>query len=116
MTGTRMLLRESMTQAVKRRDRAATAVLRVALSALDNATAVDAPKGQGSAGALELSLSGAGAADVARRELTEDEQRAILQAQIDELDGQATELAASAPAFADQLRQQASVLRAVLGS
>lgn len=109
-----MLLHESMTQAVKRRDRAATGVLRVALSALDNATAVDAPKGQGSAGPLELSLSGAGAADVARRELTEDEQRAILQAQIDELDGQATELAASAPAFADQLRAQASLLRALL--
>ncbi|MVU76605.1 hypothetical protein GPX89_05020 [Nocardia sp. ET3-3] len=75
-------LRTALPAAMKARDRAATAALRSALAAIDNAEAVDGSEIR--AGAIENSAVGLGTAEVARRELTEADVAAIVRAEIDD--------------------------------
>lgn len=78
----RARLRAALPVAMKARDRHAASALRSALAAIDNAEAVDvAPSG---AGAVEQSAVGLGAAEVARRELTEADIAGIVRAEIAE--------------------------------
>ncbi|WP_460725716.1 GatB/YqeY domain-containing protein [Nocardia heshunensis] len=75
-------LRAALPAAMKARDRAATAALRSALGAIDNAEAVD---GSGvRAGAIETSPVGLGTAEVRRRDLTESDIEAIVRTEIDD--------------------------------
>ena len=85
-------LRTARTDAMRRRDRAATSALRTALSAIANAEAVDAsiapdPHSASIAGAV----TGVGAAEVARRELGLAQVVAIVRAEIDDLRASADE-------------------------
>ena len=103
-------LRLALTAAIKARDRVAVSALRSALGALGNATAVETeitPE----AGAIAGGVTGVGAAEVERRALTPDEERAIVQAEIDEREAAATLVV---PEAAVRLRAEAAVLRARL--
>lgn len=73
-------LRAAVPVAMKARDRTATAALRSALAAIDNAEAVDGSDVQ--AGAIESSAVGLGAAERERRILTEADIEAIVRAEI----------------------------------
>ncbi|MET9215219.1 MULTISPECIES: GatB/YqeY domain-containing protein [unclassified Nocardia] len=75
-------LRAALKPAMKARDRSAVSALRSALSAIDNAEAVDA--GDAKAGALEASAVGLGTAEVRRRDLTEADITQIVHREIDE--------------------------------
>ncbi|KAF0847845.1 GatB/YqeY domain-containing protein [Nocardia caishijiensis] len=75
-------LRTALKTAMKARDRGAISALRSALAAIDNAEAVDI--GDVRAGALEGSAVGLGAAEVRRRELTEDDVVEIVRREINE--------------------------------
>lgn len=75
-------LRAALPVAMKARDRNATAALRSALAAIDNAEAVEASDIR--AGAIENSAVGLGAAERPRRALTESEIADIVRAEINE--------------------------------
>ncbi|MEV0060165.1 hypothetical protein [Nocardia sp. NPDC050718] len=75
-------LRAALKPAMKARDRSAVSALRSALSAIDNAEAVDA--GDAKAGALEASAVGLGTAEARRRDLTEADITQIVHREIDE--------------------------------
>ncbi|MTE12924.1 GatB/YqeY domain-containing protein [Nocardia aurantiaca] len=75
-------LRAALPTAMKQRDRDAVAALRSALAAIDNAEAVDGSDIR--AGAIENSAAGLGAAERARRALTEAGILAIVRAEIDD--------------------------------
>jgi uncharacterized protein len=76
-------LRAAVPAAMKTGDRRAVSALRSALSAIDNAEAVEIGDDL-RAGAIEAGPAGLGAAEVARRALSEDEITAIVQAEISE--------------------------------
>jgi len=78
-------LRARLTAAMKARDPVAMSALRSALGALDNAQAVDldqAPSAQ--LGVIAGGVAGVGKGDVARKELSFDEQLAVLGQEIAE--------------------------------
>jgi uncharacterized protein len=113
----RTTLREALLAARKERDATRVSVLRSALSAIDNAETpdgaeVDAPVTSAIAGGV----AGLGAAEVARRELSDTEIRDLLRAEVDErlaaahqlIGGGHTERAAT-------LRAEAAVLTDLLG-
>ncbi|MCE1180077.1 MAG: hypothetical protein LWW86_13790 [Micrococcales bacterium] len=79
----RAALRAAMARAMKERDREALAACRTALAAIDNAEAAPVET-LPPAGAVEGSAIGVGAADRARRELSDEEMRAVVQGEIDE--------------------------------
>ncbi|WP_051179065.1 hypothetical protein [Nocardia concava] len=108
-------LRAALPAAMKSRDRPATAALRSALGAIDNAEAVDGSEVR--AGAIESSAVGLGAAERARRDLTEAEIAAIVRAEIDERLTAAKEYEslASGADRAATLRAEAAALAAHLG-
>ncbi|MFC4374803.1 hypothetical protein ACFO5K_11900 [Nocardia halotolerans] len=81
-TALRDRLRAALKTAMKARDRGAVSALRSALSAIDNAEAVDA--GQSKAGAVEDSAVGLGAAEARRRDLTEADIVAVVRREVDE--------------------------------
>jgi uncharacterized protein len=91
----RQRLRAALGAAIKERDRVAAGALRSALAAIENAEAVDVagPTGSGAAGgtspAIEPTPVGAGAAEAARRELTEDDVERIVRGEVAELDAAA---------------------------
>lgn len=89
VTSLRERLRAALKPAMKARDTGAVSALRSALAAIDNAEAVDA--GDVRAGAVEESPVGLGAAEAARRDLTEVEIEAIVRREIDERRSAATE-------------------------
>ncbi|GAB0107961.1 hypothetical protein JMUB6875_69640 [Nocardia sp. JMUB6875] len=108
-------LRAAIPAAMKARDRAAVAALRSALAAIDNAEAVDGSEVR--AGAIEASAVGLGAAERARRDLTEADIAAIVRAEIDERLSTAKEyesLSGGAERAAT-LRAEAAALAAHLG-
>ncbi|MFD6351723.1 GatB/YqeY domain-containing protein [Nocardia tengchongensis] len=78
----RQRLRAALPAAMKSRDRDATAALRSALGAIDNAEAVDGSDIR--AGAIESSAVGLGAAERSRRDLTESDIADIVRTEIDE--------------------------------
>jgi uncharacterized protein YqeY len=112
--GTR--LRGDLTAALKARDSVAVAALRSALSALDNAGAVESPEAptEGSEHVAGAS-AGVGSTDVARRVLGEDDVSAILRSLIEEHAGAADEYARiGRDDIAERLRNEAGVLSAYL--
>lgn len=105
-------LRGDLTVALKARDSVAVAALRSALTAVDNAGAVEVP-----ASAVEGTkhivgaAAGVGSTDIARRVLTEDDVRTILRSQIEELSRAAREHARiGRDDVAERLRSEAEVL------
>ena len=110
-------LRRRLSQAMRDRDRVATAALRDVIAALDNAEAVDPGEDVTSAASEYVAggVVGLGAAEAERRVLDLESQRAILTADME------ARLAAAATyehhghgARGAQLRAEADVLRAVL--
>jgi uncharacterized protein YqeY len=105
----REALRANLLTARKERDAIRVSALRSALSAIDNAETPDGTVP--SAGALSESAVGPGAAEVARRALTDTEIRALLTAEVDERWNAAAELAAhGAGERAETVRAEAAVL------
>jgi hypothetical protein len=109
----RAAMRHDLVSAMKARQPDAVAALRAAIAAIDNAEAVPAPE----AGRVTTSShiagarAGLGAAEAARRDLSDSEQRAILR---DQITGYTTEAdryeALGQPAAAARLRTQARLL------
>lgn len=108
----RDLLRRALTEAMRARDRAAVSAYRQTMAAIDNAEAVPIDV-MARAGAVEAAV-GLGAAEAARRTLTEDEIRAIVATEIDELRRAAAELAATCPDHAAARVEDAERLSALL--
>lgn len=106
-------LRAALSTAMKARDRRTVGVLRATLAAIDNAESVDI--GEHRAGAVEASAVGPGAAEVARRELTEADIADIVRAEITERTESAdTYDRAGRPDRAAELRVEADTLAAFL--
>ena len=108
-------LRTALADALKARDRQAANVVRSALAAIDNAGSVATryPK----AGAIEQSPVGLAAAEVARRELTEEDILSIVRAEITDREDAARGYdEAGAAEQAVRLRQEAAYLMTVLAS
>lgn len=109
----RQRLRASLRDAIKTRDATAVRALRSAVSAIDNAEAVDA--GPTRAGAIPNSRLGVGVGDVARRQLSAHDVIEIVRAEI-------TERLAAAAEYrrlgrkdeADRLGAEAAVLESQL--
>ena len=116
----RRRLETSLRAAMKDRDAAAVATLRAALSDIDNAEAVPAPDdlAPGPAGGpIAGARDGAGAGDVAPRELSEADVTAIVRAEIDDLRSSADEyVALGRDEQAAQLRVQADLLEGHLSA
>lgn len=107
----RIRMRQALPEAMRARDKAAVSALRATLAALDNAEAVPVDEAGTRGLALEQAPIGAGATDVARRELSECSVADIVRAEAAERLHVASEL--TAPAHADRvarLRAEASVL------
>jgi uncharacterized protein YqeY len=102
-------MQADLKQAMKDRDSSRVTVLRATLGALANAEAVDAPTGP-------ISLTAAaGTTEVARRELTEEDVRAVIERERAELLAAADERASlGLPEDADELRAQAAALDSYL--
>ena len=102
-------MQADLKQAMKDRDSSRVTVLRATLGALANAEAVNAPTGP-------ISLTAAaGTTEVARRELTEDDVRLVIERERDELLAAAEERAAlGLPDDAEELRGKADVLTGYL--
>lgn len=80
----RQKLRDALTTAIKSRDRVAVAALRSTLAAIDNAEAVDRPASTDRNLSIESIPIGAGATEVARRNLTETQVQQIVHAELAE--------------------------------
>ncbi|HEV8065691.1 MAG TPA: hypothetical protein VGP46_12695 [Acidimicrobiales bacterium] len=112
----RAKLRRGLTTAMKAGDAVAVSVLRTSLAAIDNAEAVAvAPERRTGEGPIAGAVAGQGAGDVARRDLSETEIRAIVS-------GELTERRAAAALYrelgreqeADSLLLEADILASVL--
>jgi uncharacterized protein YqeY len=107
----RQRLRAALPAALKARDRSATTALRSALAAIDNAESVGGPAAAGRGLAIEQSPVGVGAAEVARRELTEDQVAGIVRAEVAEREAAARVYErAGRSEQAQRLRAEAEVL------
>jgi uncharacterized protein len=98
---------EALLTARKDRDATRVSSLRCALSAIDNAGAVDASQ--------EYAVVGFGAAEVARRELSDAQIRALIRAEVDERLAAAGAVEATHTQRATALRLEADVLSGLLG-
>jgi uncharacterized protein YqeY len=113
----RTTLRDALLAARKERDAVRVSALRSALGAIDNAetpdgAAVDAP----ASGTIAGGVLGLGAAEVARRELSDAQIRDLLRAEIDERSAAARQIVAGGnPERAATLRAEAEVLTDLLG-
>ncbi|MUL79162.1 GatB/YqeY [Mycolicibacterium sp. CBMA 226] len=108
-------LRARLIAARKARDDISTAALRSALSAIDDAETPDVPLPR--AGAIADSASGLGAAEVARRRLTEDQIRELIGTQADERRAAAGQLrTVGQDARAAQVEAEVAVLCELLGT
>lgn len=115
MTDLPARLRDDLATALRARDRETVRVLRTVLSALANAEAQpveeSTPTSQVSSGPIAGASAGVGASEAARRELDEDEVRAIVEAERDERIAAADDLAQrGVTAAAADLVTEASVL------
>ncbi len=114
----RATMRRDLTAALKTRDRVTVDALRSALAAIENAEAPPADLSTGRSSDNEHvagSVAGVGATEVARRELTEADQRAIVEAEVDERSiaaAQYEELGRTD--LAERLHGEAAVLRRYL--
>jgi uncharacterized protein len=78
----RIRLRRALPPALKARDQAAVAALRSALAAIDNAQAVEAPPAPLTGGVIAGAVTGLGAGEAQRRELSEGDIAAIVRAEV----------------------------------
>jgi uncharacterized protein len=111
----RQRLRDALGPAIKGRDRVAVGALRSALAAIENAEAVDRdPSADRGLGIGQIPV-GVGAAEVARRELTELDVVRIVRNEVSEREAAARghELA-DRLSHAEQLRREIDVLSAYL--
>lgn len=112
----RTRLRDALLAARKDRDTTRVSALRSALSSIDNAEAVDAAQVVPADSIIAGAAVGLGAADVARRELSDAQIRTFVHAEIAELLSAADDFAASGHVErATALRAQAAVLTGLLG-
>jgi uncharacterized protein YqeY len=82
----RRRLKTSLKEAMLARDIVSVAAIRSAVSALDNAEAVDRPHRPDSAGGrIATAALGVGSADVARRKLSTPEMLEVIRAEVDDL-------------------------------
>jgi len=104
---------------MKARDAATVAALRSALSAIDNAEAVDAgeaPPPDAVEGVAAGAVVGVRAAEVERQALTETQVEEIVRAEVAERQAAASDYQRrEQPAQAERLRREAAALRAYLG-
>lgn len=113
----RETLRDALLVARKERDATRVSALRSALSAIDNAETpdtvdVDAPKSE----AIVGGVVGLGAAEVARRELSDAQIRDLLRAEVDERLAAAEQVSSGGHTErAASLRAEAAVLTGLLG-
>lgn len=108
-------MRQALPEAMRARDKVAVRALRATLAALDNAEAVPVGATESRGLSLEESPVGAGATEVARRELSEAEMADIVRSEIAERLAAVQQL--SSPAHRDratELRAEATVLRRFL--
>lgn len=117
MTGSvRAAVRRELDTALKARDRTAISALRAALGALDNAEAADpaaAPPME--SGVIAGGVAGLGAGEVARRELSDAEQRDLLCAEVTKWRAVAEQFErAGRPDDAQQQHAQADVVTRLL--
>lgn len=96
---------------MKARDTDRVRPRRTTLASIDNAEAVPT---DARAGAIEQAAVGAGSTEAARRDLSEAQMRAIVNAEIDERRAAADSLESVRPDRAKDLRQQADVLTGLL--
>jgi uncharacterized protein len=112
-------LRRRLSSALRDQDRPAVSALRTALAALDNAEAVQPAEGFRAEASEHFAggVTGLGAAEVERRMLDADSQRAIVKAEIEaRLSSARTYEQHGQNARGAELRVGAAVLLAVLGS
>jgi uncharacterized protein YqeY len=112
----RTTLRDALLAARKDRDTARVSALRSALSAIDNAETpddaqVDAPSSARIAGGVV----GLGAAEVARRVLSDEQVRSLLHGEVEERLAAAKQIDASHSERAATLRTEAAVVSNLLG-
>jgi uncharacterized protein YqeY len=114
----RTRLRDALLAARKKRDTMHVSVLRSALSAIDNAETPDGVTVDGDASAsVAGGVAGVGAADVARRELSEAEIRELIQAEADERSAAAHQMESGGHSQrAADLRAESAVLTDLLGN
>lgn len=96
------------------RNRDHVAAYRIALAAIANAEAV-AIGSEHHARAIETSAVGVGAAEVPRRELSDDDVHDIVRGEVDELRRAADDIETHAPADAEVKRSQAAALDRLMG-
>ncbi|GGR59519.1 uncharacterized protein YqeY [Nocardioides luteus] len=116
MTDLQARLRADLLAARKARDTTATSVLRSTLSAIANAEALPvAEEGLSADGPIAGAASGVGATEAARRDLTDDDVRAVISGEQTERLAAATALDSHGAAEkATQLRAEADLLAAYL--
>jgi uncharacterized protein YqeY len=109
-------LRGDLTAALKAGDSVTVTALRSALSALDNAGAVEVPAAQvGGTERVAGATPGVGSTEIARRELSDGDVLAILREQIEEHSHAADGYARIGRTdIAERLRSEAEVLRSYL--
>lgn len=113
----RAAMRRDLVSAMKARLPDAVAALRAAIAAIDNAEAVPAPGARQAATSSHIAgaRAGLGAAEAARRDLSDSDQRAILRDQITGYTAEADrDEALGQPAAAARLRTQAHLLSGYL--
>ncbi|MGW4489070.1 GatB/YqeY domain-containing protein [Amycolatopsis sp. NPDC004368] len=114
----RASLRAGLKTALKNRDRVATTALRAALAAIDNAEAVPVDQPLSTASGTEHVVGaalGVGAAEAARRELSDADVRAIVENEVVERATAAAEYAGLGRAeAAERLQAEAEVLTSYL--
>jgi uncharacterized protein YqeY len=112
----RTRLRDALLTARKDRDTMRVSALRSALSAIDNAETPDNARVEAaSSGTIANAVVGLGAAEVARRELTDAQIRELMRAEIDERLTAASTIDTTHPERAATLRAEAAVLSGLLG-
>jgi uncharacterized protein len=114
----RTRLRTSLLAARKDRDTARISALRSALGAIDNAETPEGPHIDASlTGKIAGAVAGVGAAEVARRQLSDAQIRELLRAEVDERLSAAGEFTAGAhDGRAETLRAEAAILTDLLGN
>ncbi|WP_083707023.1 hypothetical protein [Intrasporangium flavum] len=119
----RLALRAHLTAAMRERDRVAVSAVRTTLAALDNAEAVPLDAVAGGPGPVTGSehvaaaAIGVGAAEVDRRELSEDDERALVAAEVASLlEAARHRRAAGDPTEAEDAEAAARLLEAVVAS
>lgn len=103
-------LRAAATDALRARDRVTLAAVRAALAAIDNASAVPLTD-EHRAGAVEASGR---VADVPRRELSEQDRRAVVSAEVRERLQAAEQVRGHRPDVAAELESTAALLQRLL--